>query len=372
VPRSLDPDDVLAVLRRIAAPPTAPYHEWQVLDAIRAELENGGVATRTDAFGQVHARVSAGAAKRALIFAAHTDHPAFEVVEASGRAGKARVLGGFRQRVFPSNVAVTVHSDAGGESFAAILSDPVSDVAPLHNSTMVCRIRADRPLVVGQFAMLDLPAADVAGDEIRMRAADDLGGCALVVLVLLGLRNEPAPHDVHAIFTRAEETGLYGARLAAEDALLPRAAYVVSVEASRALPGAEAGRGIVVRAGDFHNTFSNEAERYLRVARERLADRGIPTQRALLVGGTCEASSFVRLGWTATGIALPNENYHNAAPDGGFAPEIVRRSDLLSGISLGIEASLAAGEDADESWWPDVRVTPTEIRDRLMRERPKS
>jgi len=372
VPRLLDPDEVLAVLRRIAAPPTAPYHEWAVLDAIRAELVRGGISTRIDSFGQVHARVSVGTAKRALIFAAHTDHPAFEIVEASGRTGTARVLGGFRQRVFPKEVAVTVHSDAGAAPFSALLTDPVTDIEPLHNSTTVCRIRADRPFAVGQFAMLDLPAADVAGDEIRMRAADDLAGCALIVQVLLGLRDEPAPHDVHAIFTRAEETGLYGARLAAEDGLLPRDAYVVSVEASRALPGAETGRGIVVRAGDFHNTFSNEAERYLRVARERLAERGIPTQRALLVGGTCEASSFVRLGWTATGIALPNENYHNAARDGGFAPEVVRLTDLLSGISLGIEASLAAGEDADESWWPDVRVTPAEIRDLLMRERPKS
>ena len=372
MPRLLDPDEVLAVLGRIAAPPTAPYHEWAVLDAIRGELERGGISTRIDSFGQVHARVSVGTPKRALIFAAHTDHPAFEIVEASGRTGKARVLGGFRQRVFPKDVAVTVHSDAGGAPFSAVLTDPVTDVEPLHNSTTVCRIRADRPLAVGQFAMLALPAADVAGDEIRMRAADDLAGCALIIQVLLGLRDEPAPHDVHAIFTRAEETGLYGARLAAEDRILPRDAYVVSVEASRALPGAEAGRGIVVRAGDFHNTFSNEAERYLRVARERLAERGIPTQRALLVGGTCEASSFVRLGWTATGIALPNENYHNAARDGGFAPEVVRLTDLLSGISLGIEASLAAGEDADESWWPDVRVTPAEIRDLLMRERPKS
>ena len=371
MPRLLDPDEVLAVLRRIAAPPTAPYHEWQVLDAIRAELEGGGIWTTTDSFGQVHARVSAGAAKRALIFAAHTDHPAFEIIEASGRTGKARVLGGFRQRVFPSEVAVTVHSDAGGAPFAAVLTDPVTDIEPLHNSTTVCRIRADRPLAVGQFAMLDLPAADVAGDEIRMRAADDLAGCALIVLALLGLRDERAPHDVHALFTRAEETGLYGARLAAEDGLLPRDAYVVSVEASRALPGAEAGRGVVVRAGDFHNTFSNEAERYLRVARERLAERGIPAQRALLVGGTCEASSFVRLGWTATGLALPNVNYHNAGSDGGFAPEIVRLTDLLSGIALGIEASLAAGEDAEESWWPDVRATPDVIRERLRRDRPK-
>ena len=371
MPRSIDPDEVLSILQRIALAPTAPYHEWAALDAIRGELERVGIPTRTDEFGQVHARVSAGAAKRALVLAAHTDHPAFEVIEASGKTGRARVLGGFRQRVFPPDVAVTVHDDAGMITFAAVLTKPVPDIEPLHNSTTVCRIDAEEPLAVGQYAVLDLPAADVAGDEIRMRAADDLAGCVLIVSALRTLRDERAPHDVHAIFTRAEETGLYGARLAAEDGLLPRDAYVVSVEASRALPGAEAGRGIVVRAGDLHNTFSNEAERYLRVARERLAERGIPSQRALLVGGTCEASSFVRLGWIATGIALPNVNYHNAAPDGGFAPEIVRLGDLLSGIALSVEAALAAGTDADESWWPDVRVTPTAIRDLLRRERPK-
>src|SRR5438093_1241117 len=211
------------------------------LDAIRGELESGGIATKTDQFGQLHARVSAGAAKRALVFAAHTDHPAFEVIEASGKTGRARVLGGFRQRVFPPDVAVTVHDDAGGTSFAATLSDPVTDIEALHNSTTVCRIRAERPLAVGQFAVLDLPAADVAGDEIRMRAADDLAGCALIVAVLLALRTERSPHDVRAIFTRAEETGLYGARLAAQDGPLPRDPYVVSVEASPALPGADAG-----------------------------------------------------------------------------------------------------------------------------------
>jgi endoglucanase len=367
--RSLDPDEVVSVLRRVASPPTAPYHEWGVLDAIRGELEQAGIHTTTDAFGQLHARVSTGTAKRALVFAAHTDHPAFEVIEASGRTGKARVLGGFRQSVFPPDVAVTVHDDAGGASFVGKLSHPTTEIDPVHNSATVCRITAEGSLVAGQFAVLDFPALEIAGDEIRMRAADDLAGCALIVCVLLSLREERDAHDVRAIFTRAEETGLYGARLVAEDELVPREAYVVSVEASRALPGAEAGRGIVVRAGDLHNTFSNEAERYLRVARERLAERGIMTQRALLTGGTCEASAFVRLGWTATGIALPNINYHNAAADGGFAPEIVSLGDLMSGVDLGIEAALAGGSDADESWWPDVRMTPTVVRELLQRPR---
>lgn len=116
-----------------------------------------------------------------------------------------------------------------------------------------------------------------------------------------------------------------------------------------------------------HNTFSNEAKRYLRVAPERIAERGIVTQRRLLPGGTCEASAFVRLGWVATGIALPNTGYHNAGADDRLVPEMIRIEDVLSGIALSAEATVAADEDAEESWWPDVRVVPAEIRERLGR-----
>jgi len=105
----------------------------------------------------------------------------------------------------------------------------------------------------------------------------------------------------------------------------------------------------------------------LRVAQERIAERGIAAQRRLLPGGTCEASAFVRLGWVATGIALPNTGYHNAGADDRLVPEMIRIDDVLSGIALSAEAAVAAGEDAEESWWPDVRVVPAEIRDRLAR-----
>ena len=171
---------------------------------------------------------------------------------------------------------------------------------------------------------------------------------------------------MHAVFTRAEEPGLFGARLIAEDQRIPKDAYVVSVEASNA-QFAPAGDGIVVRAGDYHNTFSNDAEVFLRVAQERIAERGIPSQRRLLPGGTCEASAFVRLGWVATGLALPNTGYHNAGADGRLVPEMIRISDVLSGIALAAEATVAAGEGAEESWWPDVRVVPADIRERLAR-----
>ncbi|TME62635.1 MAG: hypothetical protein E6I51_06145, partial [Chloroflexi bacterium] len=203
--RSIGRDEIVDVVRRIVSPPTAPYHEFAVLDAIRAELERHAISTTTDAFGQVHAHVTRGSSKRALAFAAHTDHPAFEITQASGREGRVRVLGGFRQRVFPSEVAVTVHDDLGAPPIRARLDEPQTVVDPIHNSSEICRIRAEGTLREGQFAVLDMPAIEMDGDELRLRAADDLAGCALIVCALVALAEDERPHDVYAVFTRAEE-----------------------------------------------------------------------------------------------------------------------------------------------------------------------
>jgi putative aminopeptidase FrvX len=362
-------DATLAAVERIASAPTAPYHEHRAMRAIGALLSESGIASELDAYGQLHTRALAGDAARSIALVAHTDHPAFDVVRASGREGRARILGGFHERFFHREVTVLVCDDEEGAPFHAVLDDYVQAPDVAHNSLGHCRVRAERDLAEGQWAVLDLPAFEARGDELHLRAADDLALCAVAVLTLAALRDERGPYDVRAVFTRGEETGLYGARLVAEDGLLPREAIVVSLEASRALPNARAGAGVVVRPGDMHNTFSNDGERFLRVARERLAVESIPTQRALLTGGTCESSAFVRLGWTTTAIALPNVNYHNQTEDHDrFVPEVVRLSDLRGAVALLVEAALAAGVDEDESWWPDVRSVSAGIR-ALMRRR---
>ena len=368
MPRLPDADVALRIVERIASAPTAPYHEQRAMRAIAAELGALGIPIEQDTYGQTHARVRSGSAARPLALLAHTDHPGFDVVSAEGREGRARILGGLHARAFAREVRVVVCDDGASEPFAATLDDytPAIDVA--NNSLGHCRIRADRALAVGQWATLDLPPFEARGDELHLRAADDLALCAIAILALAALREDGRPHDVRAVFTRAEETGLYGARLVAEDGLLPRESIVVSLEASRALPNARPADGPVVRPGDLYNTFSNDGERFLRVARERLAASSIPTQRALLTGGTCESSAFVRLGWTTTAIALPNVNYHNQSEEHDrFVPEIVRLSDLRGAVALLVEAAAAAGSDEDESWWPDVRRVPADMRERMRR-----
>jgi putative aminopeptidase FrvX len=368
MPRLPDADVALRTVEHIASAPTAPYHEHRAMRAIAAELGALGIPIEQDAYGQIHARVRSGAAARPLALLAHTDHPGFDVVSANGREGRARILGGFHARLLAREVRVLVCDDGATEPFSATLDDYVPAIDVPNNSLGHCRIRADRALAVGQWATLDLPAFEVRGDELHLRAADDLALCAVAVLALAALRDDPRPHDVRAVFTRAEETGLYGARLVAEDGLLPRETIVVSLEASRALPNVRPAGGPVVRPGDLYNTFSNDGERFLRVGRERLAASSIPTQRALLTGGTCESSAFVRMGWTTTAIALPNVNYHNQTDElDRFVPEIVNLSDLRGAVALLVEAAAAAGADEDESWWPDVRTVPADMRERMRR-----
>jgi endoglucanase len=361
-----DEQDVIATLERVASPPTVPYHEWRALDAIAAELKRLGVAPTRDRYGQLSVHLARGSAKRSLAFVAHTDHPGFELVDVSGSRGVARFRGGIDPTYFRGSFPLVVHRDGIAGGHPATGSGYVHDPVLPDWSAGYCEIHAERPLAIGDWAVLDVPAFERRGNELYLRSADDLAGCALILSTLDALRDETRAFDVHAVFTRAEESGLFGARLVAEDASIPKDAYIVSVEASNSRY-APAGAGIVVRVGDYHNTFSNEAERYLRVAQERLTARGIATQRRLLPGGTCEASAFVRLGWVATGIALPNTGYHNAGTDGSLVPEMIRVEDVLSGIALSAEAAIAAGADEEESWWPDVRVVPEEIRERLVR-----
>jgi putative aminopeptidase FrvX len=365
-----DERQVIATLERVASPPTVPYHEWRALDAIAAELHRIGLVPKRDAYGQLSVHLARGTAKRALAFVAHTDHPGFELIDVSGTRGRARFRGGIDATFFRGSFPLHVHRDGIAAGHQATGRNYVHDPVVPDWSAGYCDIQlesgANGPLAIGDWAVLDLPAFEHRGSELHLRSADDLAGCALIISTLEALRDETRPFSVHAVFTRAEEPGLFGARLVAESGDLPRDAYIVSVEASNSRH-APAGAGIVVRAGDYHNTFSNEAERYLRVAQERLAERGIATQRRLLPGGTCEASAFVRLGWTATGIALPNTGYHNAGLDGGLVAEMIRIEDLLSGVALAAEAAVAAGNDDSESWWPDVAVIPEEIRERLAR-----
>lgn len=368
MPRSPDLDAVLATIHDIASVPTAPYHEAGAIGAIRSLLSSERIDLRDDEYGQLFAGSRRAGACRTLALVAHTDHSGFEVVSADGNEGIARVLGGFRGPI-DAPTSVRVYSDAqDGPPLLATVDRFVPEIDPIHHSPGRVRIRADGLLAPGQWAVLDLPGLEIEDDELHMAAADDLAGCAVVVCALREIARSDSTTDLMGIFTRAEETGLYGSRIVAEEAEIPRDAIVVSVEASRALPSTPPGGGIVVRVGDRYNTFSNDGERFLRAAAEHIAREGIRSQRALLDGGMCEASTFMTRGWDATAVALPNVNYHNRAADGRLVPEVVRLTDIRAGIALLVEAARLAGRGPLRPE-PAIDPVPADVKRRLRRAR---
>ena len=142
---------------------------------------------------------------------------------------------------------------------------------------------------------------------------------------------------------------------------------MISVESSRTLPGAEIGRGPVIRVGDARTTFDADAEAYLATARDRLASAGeFRSQRQLMSGGVCEATAFSAFGYRTTGMAFPLANYHNGSPDGSVAAESIALADFAGGVSLLAETARLAGSSPRTQSSALADQLPTAEAERLI------
>ena len=361
----------LEILERLGSRPAAPFHERGVAEAVEDTLRESGLEPWRDEFGNVLARYTSpggGAERRPIAFVAHMDHPGFELVEGSGRRYVAQALGG----VPAASLAKTTPALAvlpGGERVACELAPydgPEREGSErLAAATLAEEVEAALPVAV----VFDLPDFDLGGETIRMRALDDLAGCASILGAVERLASEGAEADVFAVFTRGEEGGLFGARLMAQAGTLPADAVVVSVESSPVIPGVAQGEGPVIRTGDAMSTFDGVAERALIGARQRILERDpdFRCQRQLMSGGTCEGTAFAMYGYSVTGVAFPLGNYHNATtnlrdPDGGVGAEYIALPDFLGGVELMAEAMRGSGGAPAERRLPDVGA---DVRERM-------
>ncbi len=360
----------LAALGRL---PSVSYYEQRGADYVRTFCEQAGLDVTTDRWGNVMAsRPGTSPDAPGLAMVAHLDHPGFEAVEEQDGAVRCQALGGVPPGALQHRVKVLFLPGGDparrvpGEVIRAVpVSEDAHDTPPRDRGVWVRPSQPVRDLPCA--VVFDLPDFDLDEDTINMRALDDLAGCAATLAALKAVAHVETQGAVYGLFTRAEETGLIGARLAAEDGLLPRNAVIVSVESSRALPGAEIGKGPVIRVGDARTTFDGRAEAYLTVARERLTARtgGFACQRQLMSGGSCEASAFAAFGYQTTGLAFPLGNYHNAGPDNTVAAEYISLADFAGGAALLAEAASLAGRAPVSASATRLRWRPTDEAARL-------
>jgi endoglucanase len=197
------------------------------------------------------------------------------------------------------------------------------------------------PAVPPQFAVWELEDFAVRGGRIHGRACDDLIGAAAILATLIDLQRQQRRVHVIGILARAEEVGFHGALALAADRGVPAHSLVISLETSRELPPVRQGRGVIVRVGDRSSTFGSAATRFLTEVATDLGrqEPPFPFQRALMSGGTCEATAYQEHGYEVAAVCVALGNYHNCGPRRRVAAEHVRMADAVGMVRLLAEAA---------------------------------
>jgi putative aminopeptidase FrvX len=281
----MDSSLLLETARAVLAQPTAPFHEDQVRAEIHLQLaQMPHVRVQQDRFGNIIALFQRGDAAPQFAFAAHMDHPGYVNGEFLGWVPEA--------------------------------------------------YRAKNPATrdFGPFAMWDLPAFEVRGKKIYSRACDDLIGCATILAMFKELEHAGVEASCYGLFTRAEEVGFVGAIHMAKEQSIPLDTTIISLETSSQLGGpVKMGDGVIIRLGDRTGIFDSiTSAQLLTLAKER----EIPYQRALMQGGTCEATAYQLYGYRTAGLCMALGNYHNCGPKETIASEYVSIDDVMAMVQL--------------------------------------
>lgn len=347
-------------LSALLAQPTAPFREQHVSDHVSRYLQRH----RVPFFADPHGNLVVGADSRrdyatllrsrgdqpVRIFVAHMDHPGFHGVRwlAPDRlavrwhgGSPVKHIAGARARlagpdgIVGSGVFARVQINAGGWAI------DTAEIRLAPEQAHALRGRAARSLFGGfEFRA---PVWQQR-DRIYCPAADDLVGVFAIMETARRLWRVPrARPPFLALLTRAEEVGFVGAVAHFELGWLQRHTrplVVVSLEASRTLPGAVVGQGPVVRLGDRRTVFQPDGLKVL----SDTALRVLPGrhQRRVMDGGACEATAATAWGFPAIGISVPLGNYHNQGFEGGPdcpaplgpAPEFVSPGDVAGLLRL--------------------------------------
>ncbi|HLX71077.1 MAG TPA: M20/M25/M40 family metallo-hydrolase, partial [Verrucomicrobiae bacterium] len=319
---------------RLMRQPAAPFHEHTVRHEVESICADHRLNFERDEFGNIIVSLRTDPKTRPLVLAAHLDHPGFEIVRSlSAKSWLARFLGGVPDSYFRRGVPVRLMPGAIAAKLGA--RPAKAKEFELHASLSVEAVPA--------FAVWELEDFAVRKGLIHGRACDDLVGVASILATLIDLKRRRARVNVIGVIARAEEIGFLGAMAVAAGKRLRKNSMVISLETSRELPGVKMGQGVILRVGDRTSIFDSEAMRFLGEAAADLKSRNkkFQFQRALMSGGTCEATAYQEFGFQTAAVCVALGNYHNCAEKNRIAAEFVSVADALSMVEL---LAAAAGQ----------------------------
>ena len=348
----MDPNQFCQIAARLMRCPAAPRHEALVRAAAEHICAEHQLGCERDRYGNLLVRLQSAAAHRPLVLAAHMDHPGFEIVRVlAPNCWMARFLGGVPDSYFRPGIAVRLMpAGAAGVLGPRLGKDKQFEIRlgqsrgslrhqSCRDSTATSFTRSGRTRPA--FAVWELEDFAIRRGRIHGRACDDLIGVAAVLATLAELKKRRARVNVIGVISRAEEIGCHGALAVAASRQLPKDALVISLETSRELPSVKMGRGVIIRVGDRTSIFDPAATRFLgEVAGELAArPRQFQFQRALMSGGTCEATAYQESGFQTAAVCIALGNYHNGGEDTQIAAEFVSIDDACGMVDLMVEAA---------------------------------
>jgi endoglucanase len=350
----MTPEKFCELARRLMQHPTAPYNEHAVRDEAEKICVENNLPFERDPFGNLLVHLRPDLRRRPLVLAAHLDHPGFEILKkVSPRHWLARFRGGVGDPYFRQGTRLR------------IMPGPLRAVLGRrkHRTERIFELKAATAAKTAPtFAVWDLPDFTNDSGHIRGRACDDLIGAAAILATLIDLRRSRAAPSVVGVLSRAEEVGFHGALALAASRTLPKDSFVISLETSRELPGVKMGNGVILRVGDRASIFDPEATRFLAEVAADLKDKtGLRFQRALMSGGTCEATAYQEFGFCCAAVCIALGNYHNCAANSRIKAEHVSVADACSMVDL-----LAAAAKQMPNWNRLVGRLPKRLH-RLLR-----
>jgi putative aminopeptidase FrvX len=301
------------ILTDLCSVPTAPFAEHFVIQYMkRFVAARPKLHLRSDAFGNLLIELAGKSTMPRWVFTAHMDHPG---CVAQKMLDKKTLRAAFHGGVYADYVrGAKVRFFDGHREIPGTITQVSSEDEDRSTIPTSVTVRVSSPVAPGSPGMFDQGPGRVRGGKFFSRVCDDLAGAAACLTMIDELSKKPPKVPVAVLLTRAEEEGFIGAIAASvKPKLLRKTDRVIAIECSAMQPYASQGGGAIIRVGDRTSVFNSGLTYFLTTRAEALAkkDKRFKYQRALMPGGTCEATVYDIYGFTAASICVPLGNYHN-------------------------------------------------------------
>ena len=334
------------ILKDLCSIPTAPFLEQRVTEYVERFVQaRRKLKLSRDTHGNLLIELAGRKqGQPRWVFGAHMDHPGFvtrgmidqKTVECDFRGFVvAELMKGTKVRFF----------DRDQEIVGTVIEAIPEEAGP---RARLARVRVPRPVASHVIGMLDQGEGRTKGKLFYSRVIDDLGGAAAALAMLDELHRKPPAAPVAVLLTRAEEEGFIGAIAAVlKPRLLRKTDRIIAIECSAMQSYAPQGAGPIIRVGDRTSIFNSSLTYFLTQQAEALAkaDSSFKYQRALMPGGTCEATVYDAYGYHTASICIALGNYHNMnREEKTIGPEYIHATDWKQMVQLFVQLARTAHE----------------------------